>query len=110
VDDGLVPPKVVGVALKDINALVCMVAHGKDTSEHLQNAEVSIGGGRGTATVSSARRNCIQRRRGVSPDRNLGKSRTKRLMGNILHKVLMGHYLDHTHDVGSKSTRSERVD
>jgi hypothetical protein len=46
----------------------------------------------------------------MSPNRYLGKSRMKRLMGDILHKVLVGHRLDHTHDVGRKYIRSERVD
>jgi hypothetical protein len=30
-------------------------------------------------------------------------------MDDILHKVLMGDFLYHAHDVGSKSTRSESV-
>jgi hypothetical protein len=65
---------------------------------------------RGTTTTGRKRRNCIRRRRDTSPDRNLGKSRMKRLMGDVLHKSLVGHHLDHAHDEVSESTRSKRVD
>jgi hypothetical protein len=34
----------------------------------------------------------------------------KRLMGDVLHKSLVGHHLDHAHDEVSESTRSKRVD
>jgi hypothetical protein len=110
VDDELVPPEDVGAALKDIHALVGMMTHGEDTPKHLQDARASIVGGRGTATVSRAGRNSIRRRRVLSPDRNLSKSKTKRFMCDVLHTALVGHRLDHAHNVGSESTRSERVD
>jgi hypothetical protein len=51
------------------------------------------------------RRGYIQRRIGVVADGKLGKSRAKRLMCHILVEPLISHRLDHTHDVGSKSTR-----
>jgi hypothetical protein len=44
-NDLLVSSKNVGVALKDIHALVGATTHGKDTLEHLQEAGVSTGGG-----------------------------------------------------------------
>jgi hypothetical protein len=86
-----------------------MMTHGKDTPKDLQEAGVQTGGG-GTTTVGRARRGYIRRRRSVVTDRKLGKSRAKRLMCNILVQHLMSHHLNHAHDEGSESTRSERVD
>jgi hypothetical protein len=110
VDDGLVLPKDVGAGLKSIHALVGTTTHGKDTPKHLQDAEVNTRGVRGTTTTGRVRRDYIWRGRGTSLDLNLGKSRTKGLMGDMLHKLLVGHHLDHAHDEGSESRRSERVD
>jgi hypothetical protein len=103
-NDVLVPLEDVSAMLKDIHALVDVMAHGKDTSKHLQDIRVSTGGGRGTTTVGRARRGYIRRRRGVAVDRKLGKSRAKRLMCNILIESLMSHRLNHAHDEGSEST------
>jgi hypothetical protein len=99
----LVPPKNLCVAIKNIHALVGTTAHGKDISEHLQEAGVSTRGG-GTTAVGRATRGCIRRRRGVAMDGNLGKSRMNGLMCNILVEPLMSHHLDHAHDERSKST------
>jgi hypothetical protein len=94
-----------------IHVLVGAMAHSKDTPEHLQEVRVSAGGGGGSTTaVGSVRRSYIQRRRGVAVHWSLGNSRAKRLMCHFLIEPFMSYCLDNAHDIGSKSTRSERVD
>jgi hypothetical protein len=100
----------VHAVLHHIHALICVMAHSKDTSEHLQEAEVGAGGGGGTTTAGSVRRSYIQRRRGVAVDWSLRNIRVKSVMCHILVEPFVSHRLDHAHDIGSKSTRSERVD
>jgi hypothetical protein len=92
--------------LNDIQLLIGAAAHGEDTPEHLQEARVGATGGGGTTTVGSASRSHSWRRRRseVSPW-ILGNGRAQWLMCNILVKFLMCHNLNHTLNVGSKSTR-----
>jgi hypothetical protein len=86
------------------------MAHGKDTLEYLQEARVGARGEGGTTTVGRARRRHSWRRRSsaVSPQ-ILGHCGVKRVMCVILVELLMRHHLNHTLNVGSKSTRSQRV-
>jgi hypothetical protein len=86
VNNFLVPAKNVYAAIQNINALVSAMAHGTNTSEHLQEVGVSARGGGGTTAAGSVRR------------------------GYILIEPYMSHRFDHAHDIGSKSTRPERVD
>jgi hypothetical protein len=113
VNNLLVPVKNVYAAIHNIYALVGAMTHGKDTPKHLQEVGVRTrggGGGGGTTAVGSVRRSYIQRRKGVVLDWSLGNSRAKRLMCHILIESFMSHCLDHAHDIGSKSTRLEKVD
>jgi hypothetical protein len=109
VNNLLVLVKNVYAVIHNIHALVGATARSKGTLEHLQEAGVRTGGG-GTTTVDSMRRSYIWKRRGVATGWSLGNSRAKRLMCHILIESFMSHCLDHAHDIGSKSTRLEKVD
>jgi hypothetical protein len=63
----LVHVKSVDAVIHDIHALVCAMAHEKDTPEHLQDARISTGGSGGTTTTGSARSH-IRSKRGVTVD------------------------------------------
>jgi hypothetical protein len=91
--------------------LVGVVVHDKDTPKHLQEVRVGARGGGGTTTVGSASRSHSWRRgRSVISPWILRNYGAKRLMCNILAKFLICHNLNHVLNVGSKSTRSLRVD
>jgi hypothetical protein len=109
-NDLLIAVNNVEVGLHHIHVLICALTHGKDTSEHLQEPEVDAEGGGGTTAMGSASRSHIWRRRSATTSWILQNCRVKRLMCFILIEPLMGHRLDHAHDIQSKSTRSLRVD
>jgi hypothetical protein len=87
-----------------------VTAHGKDTLEHLQESRVGAGGGGVTTAAGSASRSHIWRRRSATASWILQNYRAKRLMCYIPIEPLMGHRLDHAHNIQSKFTRSLRVD
>jgi hypothetical protein len=51
----LVAPHNLKALIHHIHVLICALACGKDTSKHLQDAIVGVGGRRGTTIVGSAR-------------------------------------------------------
>jgi hypothetical protein len=98
------------VLFNDIQSLIGAAAHDKDTPEHLQEAIDGARGG-GTTTIASASRSHNWRRgRSAMHLWILVNCGAKRLMCSILVKFLMSHNLNHALNVGSKSTRSQRVD
>jgi hypothetical protein len=110
VDNLLVAPNDLNALLHHIHALICAVAHGKDTTEHLQNPGVGARGGGGTTAAGSASRShgWRRRRRAMGPW-ILGNGWMKCLMCSILVELLMCHHLNHALNIGSKSTRSLRI-
>jgi hypothetical protein len=110
VNDLLIAVNNVEAGLHHIHALICVMTHGKDLLEHLQEPEVGAGGGGGTTAMGSTSRSRIWRRRSAIASWILRNCRAKRLMCYILIEPLMGHRLDQAHDIWSKSTRSLRVD
>jgi hypothetical protein len=56
VNDLLVAPDDLNALLHHLHVLICVTAYGKDTLEHLQDAEVGARGGGGTTTAGSAGR------------------------------------------------------
>jgi hypothetical protein len=101
----------VEAGLHHIHVLIYATTHGKDPLEHLQEHRVGAGGGGGggTTAVGIARWSHIWRRSAMT-SWILQNCRAKQLMCYILIEPLMGHHLDHAHDIQSKSTRSLRVD
>jgi hypothetical protein len=104
VNDVLVAAKNVEVLLHHIHTLICAMAHSKDTPEHVQETGVGAGGGGGggTTTAGSVSRSHNWRRRSAMASWILWNSRAKWLMCYILVEPLMGHRLDHAHEIPGK--------
>jgi hypothetical protein len=96
--------------LNDIQTLIGAAAHGEDTLEHLQEVELGARGGGTTTAGSASRIHNWRRGRSTMSLFILVNYGAKRLMCSILVKFLMSHNLNHALNVGSKSTRSQRVD
>jgi hypothetical protein len=109
-NDHLIAMNNVKVGLHHIHVLICVMTHGKDPPEHLQEPGVGARGEGCTTAAGSASRSHIWRRRSATTTWTLQNCRAKRLMCYILIEPLMGHCLNHAHDIQSKSTRSLRVD
>jgi hypothetical protein len=111
VNDLLVAVNNLKALFQHIHALICAMAHGEDTLEHLQEARVGDGGGGDTIAVGSASKSHSWRRRG-SPMSYwiLQNCRAKQLMCNILIELLKCHHLNHALNIWSKSTRYLWVD
>jgi hypothetical protein len=110
VNDILITVNNVEAGLHHIHALIYVMAHGKDTPETLQEPGVGAGGGGDTTAAGNVSRSHIWRRRSAMTSWILRNCRAKWLMCYILIELLIGHRLDHAHDIWSKSIRSLRVD
>jgi hypothetical protein len=110
VNDILVAVNNVEVALHHIHALICAMAHSKDTLKHFQETGVGAGEGGGTTATGSASMSHIWKRRNVMTSWTFQNCRAKRLMCRILIEPLICHHLDHAHNIRRESTRSLRVD
>jgi hypothetical protein len=90
-----------------IQALISVLACGKDTLEYLQDAEIGSRSRGGTTTAGSVRRSSS--RTSMRSPWILGHYRAKRVMTHIIIEFLMCHRLNHKLNVWSKATGSERV-
>jgi hypothetical protein len=111
VNNLLVAPHNLWALIHHIQTLISALTCGKDTLEHLQDAEVGSRSGGGTATVGSARWSC-SRSSGRTSTRSpwiLGHCRAKRVMMQILVELLLCDRHNHELNVWSKATRFERV-
>jgi hypothetical protein len=89
VNNLLVAPHNLKALIHHIQTLISVLACGKDTPEHLQDARVGSRSRRGTTTVGSERRS--SRRTSTRSPWICGHCKTKRVMMHILVKLLLRH-------------------
>jgi hypothetical protein len=96
--------------LNHIHVLIYALTHGKDTSEHLQDARVGTrGGGSTTIAGSTGRSGSWSGGASTMSPWILGHYGAKRVMAHILVELLTSHHLNHVLNLWCKFTRSEWV-
>jgi hypothetical protein len=91
------------------SSLIRVLARGKDTPKHLQDARVETkSGGAGTTAMGSARRSgSMSRRTSMRSPWILVHYGAKWFMSYILIELLLSHHLNYVLNIWCKSTRSQ---